>query len=211
MNEIAIIISFRKYLKKRDEGIIKFLKKYWPKFITANMITSSKFLLLPPIIFLLLVEPPQYFIEALLLIVISGAMDMLDGPVARAMNDESELGKFLDPLADKLTVLIPLWASGFYRLDFWAFIIVIILTIMETFLILKRISNMMGMKIGDNDIRAGLAGKIKNYGEFIGVFFLLYSWHLEMMNGVFVGEVILGICCFLAILSFGGHFVKIEK
>ena len=208
MNETAAVSSFRSYLKKRDEGIINFLKKYWPKIISANVVTSSRFLLLPAIGYLVLLSPPKYFAEALLLIVLSGAMDMLDGPIARAMSDESELGKFLDPLADKLTVLIPLWLSGFYRLNIFALVIAITLTVIESFLIFKRIANMFGLNFGDGDIRAGLAGKIKNYGEFIGMFFLLYFWSIGMMNGVMVGEVIMGICCLLAVMSLGSHFIK---
>ena len=39
------------------------------------------------------------------MIIISGLSDCFDGYIARKFNQESELGKILDPLADKLTLL----------------------------------------------------------------------------------------------------------
>ena len=40
---------------------------------------------------------------AVLMMVLSGLSDMLDGKIARRFNQFTELGKMLDPLADKLT------------------------------------------------------------------------------------------------------------
>lgn len=43
------------------------------------------------------------FYFAAIIVVISGITDFLDGAIARKFNMITELGKFLDPLADKLT------------------------------------------------------------------------------------------------------------
>lgn len=55
------------------------------------------------------------YLAAALIVGISGLTDLFDGKVARKFNQVTELGKFLDPLADKLTqgVLLLCLASRF--------------------------------------------------------------------------------------------------
>jgi cardiolipin synthase len=46
---------------------------------------------------------PSEYLYAGLLLVVSGITDILDGKIARRFNMVSELGKILDPIADKVT------------------------------------------------------------------------------------------------------------
>ncbi len=68
----------------------------------ANWITSSRFLIAPLIYFQLTKGTSQSVIWALILLLIAGLTDVADGWAARSRNEVSELGKILDPLADKL-------------------------------------------------------------------------------------------------------------
>jgi len=45
------------------------------------------------------------YIPAVIVLVISGLTDMFDGMIARKFHQESEFGKILDPLGDKLTLI----------------------------------------------------------------------------------------------------------
>lgn len=45
------------------------------------------------------------YIPAVVIIALSGLSDLFDGMIARKFHQESELGKVLDPLADKLTLI----------------------------------------------------------------------------------------------------------
>ena len=47
----------------------------------------------------------KMYIPAAITIVLSGLSDCFDGVIARKFNQESEFGKIIDPLADKLTLL----------------------------------------------------------------------------------------------------------
>jgi cardiolipin synthase len=74
---------------------------YIKKNLTVpNLICVGRILLLIP--FVLLYLRGQYA-WALGLLVLSGVSDILDGTIARRFNQVSELGKLLDPVADKVT------------------------------------------------------------------------------------------------------------
>ncbi len=65
----------------------------------------------------------QYKI-AIVLIVISGLSDVLDGKIARKYNMITDLGKVLDPLADKLTQgILLICLALFYYPPLWALIV----------------------------------------------------------------------------------------
>lgn len=67
-----------------------------------NILSILRFLLLMPILLLLSMEMR---IHALVLMLISAATDLLDGYIARKWHQSSDLGRILDPLIDKISVL----------------------------------------------------------------------------------------------------------
>jgi CDP-diacylglycerol--glycerol-3-phosphate 3-phosphatidyltransferase len=74
----------------------------------ANLITLFRIFLTPIMIlvFFLYKEDPRYFL--VLIFFIASITDYLDGYIARKYNQISDLGKFLDPVADKLLVITSL-------------------------------------------------------------------------------------------------------
>ena len=65
------------------------------------MLSFSRLLMIPLIIWLYITK--QYYYGAFALVVLSGLTDLLDGKIARRFNMVTDLGKILDPFADKLT------------------------------------------------------------------------------------------------------------
>lgn len=77
-----------------------------------NLLTLLRFALIPIYIFLF---SRGFMVFAFLTFLLAGATDVLDGYIARKRNQITELGKMLDPLADKLmmlTVVISLLIKG---------------------------------------------------------------------------------------------------
>ncbi|MGO4500455.1 CDP-diacylglycerol--glycerol-3-phosphate 3-phosphatidyltransferase [Paenibacillus sp. 2RAB27] len=104
----------------------------------ANRITVARILLVPIIMFFLLIKVkfPQIRIEefsitynqiiAALIFIIAASTDSLDGYIARKRNLVTNLGKLLDPLADKLlvtAVLVSLVEMD--KVDAWIVIVII--------------------------------------------------------------------------------------
>ena len=74
----------------------------------ANLITSLRIFLIPImiLIFFLNEESPRYLLTFIFFI--ASTTDYIDGYIARKMELVTKLGKFLDPVADKLLVVTSL-------------------------------------------------------------------------------------------------------
>lgn len=70
-----------------------------------NAITVSRIILTPVVLVLLFMESFGASLWALIVFIIAAITDYYDGKLARTMKVGSRLGKFLDPLADKVLVL----------------------------------------------------------------------------------------------------------
>jgi CDP-diacylglycerol--glycerol-3-phosphate 3-phosphatidyltransferase len=73
----------------------------------ANLITLSRIALVPFVLWVLFAEPDRgsgWRWLAVLLFVLSAATDGVDGAVARRRGEVTNLGKILDPIADKLLI-----------------------------------------------------------------------------------------------------------
>ena len=73
-----------------------------PFWTVPNVLSLSRIVLLPVFIWALIT--PGHLVLAFALVVYAIASDLLDGYLARLLQQESEWGKILDPLADKLAV-----------------------------------------------------------------------------------------------------------
>ena len=93
-------------------------------FTIPNMMSVFRILLIPFIHWMFFTE--RYYIAAGLL-VLSGITDLLDGFIARRFHMISALGKALDPIADKLTILAVLVSLCFFSPTMIALVAVIVL------------------------------------------------------------------------------------
>lgn len=71
-----------------------------------NLVSAVRIALVP--YFLWLVIGPEEFVWAGILLGVIGGTDWIDGQLARRLGQVTELGKFLDPLADRLAIVAAL-------------------------------------------------------------------------------------------------------
>ena len=69
-------------------------------FTIPNILSFFRIALIPIIVWLYLTNHPVW---ALIVIILSGITDVIDGFIARKFNMITDFGKFVDPVADKLT------------------------------------------------------------------------------------------------------------
>jgi len=88
-----------------------------------NLITLGRVILVPVVFWLLLSGELK---AAFLTFVVAGISDAVDGFLAKRFKWETELGAYLDPLADKLLIVCIFIALGVtYRLPSWLVITVV--------------------------------------------------------------------------------------
>lgn len=78
-------------------------------FTVPNLITMIRIVLIIPFIMFFINER---YVEAFSCVLASGVSDAVDGFVARKLNQVSKLGKVLDPVADKLTLVAVIICIG---------------------------------------------------------------------------------------------------
>jgi CDP-diacylglycerol--glycerol-3-phosphate 3-phosphatidyltransferase len=95
-----------------------------------NILTIGRIAILPVLVILMLINSAVTAWIAVVIYTLACFTDWLDGYIARKYNAYSDLGKFLDPIADKifvLTVLIALIANGNVS-GIWILPVILILT-----------------------------------------------------------------------------------
>lgn len=70
-----------------------------------NRLTILRLCLVPLFVWFFFKPPGGWYLAPAVLLLLSGLTDVLDGFIARKYHLVTQLGQFLDPLADKITIL----------------------------------------------------------------------------------------------------------
>jgi cardiolipin synthase (CMP-forming) len=82
-----------------------------------NLLTFSRIVAIPLVVVTFYLPPPYGPWIGCVLFSLAGFTDWLDGKLARLWKQQSELGRFLDPIADKLLVVAVLFMLGAVQLQ----------------------------------------------------------------------------------------------
>ena len=153
-----------------------------------NIITLSRIGLIPVFVGLFYLQPNYLEGEPLAWInnslvaiyVLISSTDFLDGLLARKLNQISDLGTFLDPVADKLMVCVALiLLTDYYHT--W-FITIPSIIIISREILVSALREWMG-EIGKRaNISVSWIGKSKTFMQMISILFLLYQQSLFIFS-----------------------------
>ena len=97
-----------------------------------NFLTLSRIFIVPVVIGLFYWDTPTTRWVMLALFTAAGITDFFDGYLARRSNQVSPLGRFLDPIADKLLIAaLLLMLVGFERMTVWSYPAAVIILMRE--------------------------------------------------------------------------------
>ena len=160
-----------------------------------NGLTIIRVLVIPIILILLFSSGRLYQIITALLFLLAAVTDTLDGYLARRSGMVTTLGKFLDPLADKLLIVTTLIALIPARgIPFWMVIVIVGREIAVTGL--RGIAVSQGIVIPASHL-----GKYKTVFEAAAITFLILNEEYFSIHCHFVGMVLLWIALLLAVYS----------
>lgn len=105
-------------------------------FTVSNLLTFSRIVLTPFFAYYIALsrQQPQALKTALLLGAVMVATDFLDGFLARLLGQETPLGQYLDPIADKISSLVTLFFLYWYKgYPLWLLILILLREAAGTF------------------------------------------------------------------------------
>ena len=143
----------------------KILKQFFSTRNLPNLITIFRILLIFPIIVLLEINFKNF---VWYFIIIGGITDFADGFIAKKYNLKTSFGAHIDPLADKIFILIPFtWLCIDGIIPYWSFSLIIF---RELFITAFRNSKKYGMP-------AINIAKYKSFFQFFSLLLLLYPFN----------------------------------
>lgn len=181
----------------------------------ATKITVARiFLIVPTVVFYIvgMLEETVYLpllIVSCVLFAILCSTDFVDGHIARKTNTVSALGKFLDPLADKIVIVVMLFLIVYFR-DFDLFhydgLVIallggLILTRELTVSVFRAVAASKGLVLA-----ADIYGKVKTVLLDVGVAFLILAGVNEVI--MWIGEIVFYLGAVLTVFSGVRYLVK---
>ncbi len=155
-----------------------------------NAITAFRIVVTPLLIVCLFRETVWSHSLAFVLFILGALSDFADGYVARALKMQSRLGRFLDPMADKVLVLGTFFALAWLypqQVPWWAVGVIVLRDVLVT--VLRMIAEASG-----RSLRTMRAAKAKTALQlvFLGLFLLLLVLRHIFGTGPFAGELLEG-------------------
>jgi len=180
-----------------------------------NILTLSRIAAVPAVVLLLMFESKENCLWAAIVFTVASLTDWLDGYLARKWKIVTILGKFLDPLADKLIVMAALiMLIPLDRVPAWTVLVILSRDLIVSGI--RSIASSEGIVIDASNL-----GKYKTVFQMIAIVGLLVHYRYHWFFGVEfdflypsfhnAGIFIYYISLFLTVWSGADYFVKFFK
>jgi len=172
-------------------------------FSIPNLISLIRLLMIP---FILWAYANGRATLAVSLIILSGISDGVDGFIARRFNQITELGKLLDPFADKLTQIA---VAIILCYSFTSVIPLVVILVVKEFLML-----LLGLRMMKNVakvISAKWWGKVSTTGFYLGVaIVMLFSEKLGEI-GIAIISILISLLMLFSLIQYWREFQRLSR
>lgn len=143
-----------------------------------NILTGFRIFLIPVFVVFYYLPVPWAFPTAAFIFCLAGITDILDGYLARRLNQSTPFGAFLDPVADKIMVAVSLVMIVEHYAVIWITIPAMVMICRE--IIISALREWMAELGQRASVAVSWIGKIKTGTQMIALFLLIWQYSPEM-------------------------------
>lgn len=173
-------------------------------FTAPNQLTLLRMIFVPFIIIHLV---DGHYLWALILFIIAGFSDGLDGLLARRLHQQTLLGQYLDPIADKLLLSTMFLVLSILHKIPWKYTVLVFsrdISILAASAVLFAIA-------GLRDFRPSIFGKANTFSQIAAVFFVLLL-QVEPIQWIWIARtVFLRATFFFTIISALHYVILVQR
>ena len=137
----------------------------------ANQVTYIRLLLIPLVIACFYSGLPNANLLTAFLFTVASLSDWVDGYLARRLNQASDFGAFLDPVADKLLVTIVL----IMLVTVYSSLLLATVVIITRELAISALREWMAVKGQSDLVSVAFSGKLKTTTQMLAIIVLLFA------------------------------------
>ena len=174
-----------------------------------NILSIFRIVMSPFFVILMIQDNPYFLLLALLLVFVISITDFLDGYYARKYNLITELGKYLDPLADKIFIITVFFTLYFILgnevFPLWTIVLILLRDVFIT--IMRNFS-----KIKNNEFTTSVLAKNKTLIQILCMHMILFililnEFSIFIINYSYIYYIML-LCTFVTLLSGLDYILK---
>lgn len=125
--------------------------------------------ILPPVFYF----APHPNLWCALIVWLAGVSDFFDGYLARRYGWTTDFGAFIDPVADKLVVLVALFMLSVHMQDVWISSMSLVILIRE--MVISALREWMATRGARDKVKVSLMGKWKTVFQLTGIWAVFLS------------------------------------
>ena len=172
-------------------------------FNVPNTLTILRIMSLPVLVASFFYNTKLSAIISFLIFIFGSVTDYIDGVYARRKKQMTALGQFLDPLADKMFVIVTVTLIiGFGHIERYNIIAVILIMCRE--IIVSDIRNITAMK--SSHVKTSMLSKIKTVFQMTAIGLILLYDICKYRFVIVSGEILLWVSALISVISCALYF-----
>jgi CDP-diacylglycerol--glycerol-3-phosphate 3-phosphatidyltransferase len=164
-----------------------------------TILTLFRIILIPVFVIVFYLPVPWNFVAAAWIYVIGSVTDWFDGYLARALGQESAFGAFLDPVADKLMVVVAIVLL--VEVNPYAWMAIPAMVIISREITVSALREWMAELGSRTTVKVSFIGKAKTTAQMVSLILLIYNQPLFGLPTFQIGLALFYLAALLTLYS----------